>query len=55
MEIAYEGELDDGWEPAAMFARLYFRDSSGRRWLRDGSGRLHENLGSADEHPVMRR
>lgn len=38
--IEYEGQLEDGWEPAALFPRVYFRDSAGQRWIRDAMGRL---------------
>ncbi len=49
-EIDYDGPLSIGWEPAAMFARVYFRDSAGARWVRDSQGRLHQDPGSqADE------
>lgn len=41
--IEYDGQLEDGWEPAALFPRVYFRDSAGKRWLRDAMGRLRED------------
>lgn len=49
-EIDYDGPLSLGWEPAALHARVYFRDSAGVRWLRDSQGRLLEDPGAeADE------
>lgn len=44
--IDYDGSLEAGWEPAALFARVYFRDSAGRRWLRDALGRLRVDPGA---------
>jgi hypothetical protein len=41
--IDYEGQLEDGWEPAALLPRVYFRDSAGKRWLRDATGRHYED------------
>lgn len=43
--VEYEGQLVAGWEPATMFARVYFRDSRGAWWLRDAMGRLSEDPG----------
>lgn len=54
LEIDYDGEVADNWEPAALFARLYFQDSAGRRWMRDGLGRLRADPGQADDDPVSR-
>lgn len=49
-EIDYDGPLSLGWEPAALHARVYFRDSAGVRWLRDSQGRLRADHGAeADE------
>ncbi|MBD8871154.1 hypothetical protein [Nocardioides donggukensis] len=48
-EIDYDGQLEAGWEPAALFARVNFRDSSGRRWLRDAFGRLRADLGHGQD------
>ena len=47
--IDYEGLLEDRWEPAALFPRVYFRDSAGKRWLRDAMGRLHEDHAWGDD------
>lgn len=44
--IDYDGRLVDGWEPAALHARVNFRDSDGKRWLRDPLGRLRHDPGS---------
>lgn len=44
-EIEYGGRLEPDWEPAALFARVNFQDSSGRRWLRDALGRLRVDPG----------
>ena len=45
-DIEYDGRLETGWEPAALFARVNFRDSAGRRWLRDTLGRLRVDHGA---------
>ena len=47
--IDYEGRLDEGWEPAALFPRVYFRDSAGKRWLRNAIGRLVDDSGPGDD------
>jgi len=47
--IEHEGELPDGWEPAAMHAQTYFRDSAGTYWLRDAMGRLLEDSGAGND------
>lgn len=44
-EIEYDGRLEAEWEPSALFARVNFQDSSGRRWLRDSLGRLRVDPG----------
>lgn len=44
-EIDYDGRLEADWEPGALFARVNFRDSTGRRWLRDALGRLSADPG----------
>jgi hypothetical protein len=44
--IDYVGSLDGSREPAALFARVNFRDSAGQRWLRDGLGRLRRDPGA---------
>lgn len=48
-EIDYEGSLSLGWEPAALQASVYFRDSTGVRWVRDSQGRLREAPGAEVE------
>lgn len=48
-EIDYDGQLETGWEPAALLARANFRDSAGRRWLRDGLGRLQADPGNGSD------
>lgn len=47
--IEYEGDLEDGWEPAALYPRVYFRDAAGERWIRDAIGRLRIDLWSEDD------
>lgn len=47
--IEHQGELSDGWEPAAMHARTYFRDTAGTYWLRDAMGRLREDPGARND------
>lgn len=47
--IDYDGHLEDGWEPAALFSRVNFRDSEGRRWLRDALGRLRPDPGAGTD------
>lgn len=47
--IDYDGPLSLGWEPAHLFADLYFRDSAGMRWLRDSQGRLRDDPGSGTD------
>lgn len=47
--IDYEGRLIEGWEPVALFPRVYFRDSAGKRWLRNTMGRLNYDSGPGDD------
>lgn len=47
--IEYQGQLVEGWEPAALLARTYFRDSAGTYWLRDAMGRLREDPGPGND------
>lgn len=44
-QIDYDGKLESNWEPAALFPRVNFRDSTGQRWLRDAMGRLRPDPG----------
>lgn len=44
-QIDFEGSLGEEWEPASLFPRVFYRDSAGQRWLRDGIGRLREDPG----------
>lgn len=47
--VDYDGDLIDGWEPAALHVRANFRDSDGKRWVRDPLGRLRQDLGSGSD------
>jgi hypothetical protein len=47
--IEHGGELADGWEPAALHAQTYFRDSAGTYWLRDAFGRLRKDPGAEND------
>lgn len=47
--IDYDGSLGDGWEPAALHAKVNFRDSDGKRWLRDPLGRLRHDPGAGQD------
>lgn len=47
--IEYDGSLVDDWEPAALHARVNFRDSDGKRWLRDSLGRLRPDPGAGQD------
>lgn len=47
--IDYDGDLDERWEPAALFARVNFRDSDGKRWVRDALGRLKHDPGAGND------
>lgn len=38
LEVQVGGTIEPNWEPAAMFPRIYFRDSESRRWIRDSVG-----------------
>lgn len=40
LELQIGGVIEAGWEPAPTFPRVYFCDSSYRRWIRDSAGRL---------------
>jgi hypothetical protein len=40
LDVQIDGEIEEDWEPAAMFPRIYFRDADSRRWIRDSVGRL---------------
>lgn len=40
LELQIGGAIEAGWEPGAMFPRIYFCDSSYQRWIRDSVGRL---------------
>lgn len=48
-EIDFDGPLGATWEPVALFARVNFRDSSGRRWVRDSLGRLRVDPGAGED------
>lgn len=47
--IDYDGSLIDGWEPAALHACVNFRDSDGKRWVRDPLGRLRHDFGAGHD------
>jgi hypothetical protein len=47
--IDYEGHLPDNWEPAALFARVNYRDADGSRWIRDSIGRLRIDPGPGND------
>ena len=44
--------ISKGWEPAALFPRLYFRDARGERWKRDALGVLVRDPGAGHDAPV---
>jgi hypothetical protein len=48
-EIDYDGELEKGWEPSALMARVNFRDSAGHGWMRDALGRLRFDPGAGND------
>jgi hypothetical protein len=48
-DIDYDGRLETNWEPTALFPRVNFRDSAGRRWLRDALGRLRADPGAGHD------
>jgi hypothetical protein len=47
--VDFDGHAGDGWEPSQLFPQAYFRDSAGRRWLRDALGRLRVDPGSGND------
>lgn len=47
--VDFEGPLLRGWEPAALFAEVNFRDSAGCRWRRDALGRLRADVGTGSD------